>query len=301
MRFADPRSDIAFRKIFGNENKKEILISFLNAVLDLEGEYLISDVEILDSYQSPKVFQLKETTLDVRAKDKRGVTFIVEMQVEKQEFFGKRALYYSSKAYVNQLDKAKGYPKLNQVIFIGILDFSLFENKHYLSRHIILNQETQTQDIKDLEFYFIELSKFNKTLKELTTIIEKWVYFIKNAESLEVIPAELKATVEIEEAFEIADQHLWTKKELEVYEYWALEEDGRIDALNTAKKDGLREGREEGREEGKEEGDRLRGKIGTDKLFTGQRCPNNKYNSKINIVLYSNTIDLKGFLQKNHF
>ncbi len=83
MRFVDPKNDLAFKKIFGDENRKEILISFLNAVLDLKGVHEISSIEILNPYQSPKIDMLKYTVLDIRAVDKRGITFIVEMQVEE--------------------------------------------------------------------------------------------------------------------------------------------------------------------------------------------------------------------------
>ncbi|OQX15992.1 MAG: transposase, partial [Desulfobacteraceae bacterium IS3] len=75
MKFVNPKNDVAFKKIFGNEKKKEILISFLNAVLDLRGNKEITDIDILNPWQAPKIEGLKYTLLDVRAKDKRGVTF----------------------------------------------------------------------------------------------------------------------------------------------------------------------------------------------------------------------------------
>ncbi len=81
MQFADIKNDIAFRKIFGNENKKEILISFLNAVLKLEGNKKINWVEILNPYQLPRIIGSKSTILDVRARDLAGHSYIVEMQV----------------------------------------------------------------------------------------------------------------------------------------------------------------------------------------------------------------------------
>ena len=258
MRFADPKSDIAFKKIFANENKKEILISFLNAVLGLENDRKIIDVTILNPYQAPRIEGLKETMLDVRAKDKSGVSFIVEMQVEKQEHFAKRVLYYSSKAYSSQIEVGIDYPKLNQVIFIGILNFKIFEGAHYLSRHLILNTATHKQELKDLEFNFIELAKFDKEEKELATIIEKWIYFLKNAGNLKVMPTNGADTVELKEAYESANQFDWTKEEMDVYDYWSIREGRDLDVLNTAKKDarteGLLEGLREGEAKGKTEG-----------------------------------------------
>ncbi|MBV6343721.1 PD-(D/E)XK nuclease family transposase, partial [Candidatus Magnetobacterium casense] len=84
MQFVDVRSDIAFKKIFGNEGKKGILISFLNAVLDLAGEREIDDLLILNPYQTPNIKILKETILDIRAVDKRGITFIIEIQIQRR-------------------------------------------------------------------------------------------------------------------------------------------------------------------------------------------------------------------------
>ena len=241
MRFADPKSDIAFKKIFGNENKKEILISFLNAVLDFKGSKEIVDLEILNPYQAPKIAELKETNLDVRAKNKEGVTFIVEMQLEHQSFFAKRVLYYTSKAYVGQIEKAVNYPKLNQVIFIGIMDFKFFEGDDYISRHLILDTQTYEQSIKDFEFNFIELPKFTKTEEELETTMDKWIYFLKYADDLQIIPKKLSEPKEITEAFEVVEQYNWTKDELEFYESWQMRRASEIDARETAVRKAVKE------------------------------------------------------------
>jgi len=255
LKFADPKNDLAFKKIFGNEKHKNILISFLNAVLDFTGDKEIVDVELVNPYQVPKIPELKETILDIKAKNKSGESFIVEMQKKDVGDFTKRSLYYTSKAYVTQLDKGKDYSKLKKVYFIGILNFNIFENKNYISRHLIINQETSTQDLKDFEFTFIELPKFDKKLNELNSVLDKWIYFIKNAENLEMIPKEFK-NQEFKEAFEIAKQTAWNKDELEVYEYIALKEADEINALRTAEKKGLQKGLEKGREEGLKEGEK---------------------------------------------
>ena len=245
MHFADPTSDIAFKKVFGSDQHPAILISFLNAVLDLHGDKAIAELTILNPYQAPKISLLKETNLDVRATTNGGVTFIVEMQVEKQDYFAKRALYYTAKAYVSQIAKAEQYPKLNQVIFVGIMDFTLFETPEYLSRHLILNEKTHTQEIRDLELNFIELPKFTVNERDLRTVIEKWVYFFKHAGDLTMIPDTLSTPPELVEAFDILEQHTWTREEVEIYDYWALQEAGHQDALDTAKRDGIREGHDE--------------------------------------------------------
>jgi predicted transposase/invertase (TIGR01784 family) len=142
MQFADIKNDIAFRKIFGNETKTEILISFLNAVLKLEGMKKLIWVEILNPYQLPIVLGAKSTILDVKAKDRAGNEYIVEMQVTDKLGFAKRVVYYSAKSYSTQLDVGEDYYKLKPTIFIGILNFEFLENPNYLSRHLILDAAT---------------------------------------------------------------------------------------------------------------------------------------------------------------
>ena len=242
MTFADPKNDLAFKKIFANEKHKEILISFLNAVLDFKGDKEIQDVELKNPYQLPDIKELKETILDIKAKNKKGEEFIVEMQKKNLGDFVKRSLYYTSKAYVQQLSNntIKDYSKLKKVYYIAIVNFNIFENKDYISRHLIINQETTKQDLKDFEFTFIELPKFKKELDELETITDKWIYFIKNASNLTMIPKEMNEK-EIKEAFEIAKQTVWNKEELELYDNIALKQYDDINAIKTAKKEGKEE------------------------------------------------------------
>jgi len=219
MKFVDIKNDIAFRKIFGNENKKEILISFLNAVLELPKGKKIKKVEIKNPYQLPEIKDLKSSILDVRATDERNISYIVEMQVEELEGFDKRVQYYTAKQYSAQIEKGDDYPKLNQVIFIGILDFNFFEDDDdYITRHRIVNIKTQKSTLNGMEYNFIELPKFDKVFKKCKTLVDKWIFFIKNAENLDVIPEDIKDKG-LKSAFEDADRHNWSKEELEAYHY----------------------------------------------------------------------------------
>jgi len=219
MKFVDIKNDIAFRKIFGNDNKKEILISFLNAVLELPKGKKIKKVEIKNPYQLPEIKGLKSSILDVRATDERHISYIVEMQVEELEGFDKRVQYYTAKQYSSQISKGEDYPKLNQVIFIGILDFTFFENdKDYITRHRTVNIKTHENTLNGLEYNFIELTKFTKKLKDCKTLVDKWIYFIKNAENLDVIPENVKDKG-LKQAYEDAYRHNWTKEELASYDY----------------------------------------------------------------------------------
>ncbi len=254
MKFADPKNDLAFKKIFGDINHKNILISFLNSVLDFKEGFAIVDVSLANPYQVPRIQDLKETILDIKAKNQNGDHFIVEMQKKDLGNFAKRSLYYTSKAYVEQLPKKRDYSVLKKVYFIGILNFTIFENQSYVSRHLIINQETQTQDLKDFEFSFIELPKFTKTLDTLDTILDKWIYFIQHASDLNVIPIQYENLQAFQEAFGIATQTLWDTKELELYDYIALKEYDEINALQTAQRKGEAMGIEKGMEKGIKKG-----------------------------------------------
>ena len=222
MQFVDVKADIAFKKVFGNEKHKEILIGFLNAVLDLQGDKRIRDVTLKNPWQAPDLPLLKETILDIKAVDHRGVTFIVEMQIRDNPCFDKRALYYTAKAYTAQINKGQDYPLLNQVIFIGILDFNSFDSTHYLTRHLILNKENLRQELRDFEFNFIELKKFNKREDELQDIVDKWIFFIKNVGNLEMIPKSAEDIPELKEAYTQATMNTWSQEELDIYDYWQI-------------------------------------------------------------------------------
>ena len=188
MNFVNVKNDIAFRKIFGNEHKKVILISFLNAVLGLKDKDRVKEVTLLNPFQLPRIIGEKASIIDIRATDEKGATFIVEMQVADPDGFNKRVLYYTSKDYGGQILIGENYPKLRPVYFIGVLDFNYGTGIHYLSTHLIMDEVSGECIFKDMQFRFIELKKFHKKLHELKTIIDKWIFFIKNAENLHVYP-----------------------------------------------------------------------------------------------------------------
>lgn len=239
MKFVDPKTDIAFKKIFGDENHKNILIDFLNQVLELE--YPITDIQISTAYQPPRLAGLKETSLDIKAKDSSGREFLVEIQVEKEAWFCQRALYYSSKSYSQQLGVGHKYHLLKPVIFLGILDFITFDHQSPFSRHLILNNKTGQHDLTDLEFNFIELPKFTKSETELETAADKWIYFLKQTPLLDHIPNNADSEA-LRLAYQIAEQHAWTQEELDIYEAQEIKLEINRNVVETAHNDGKAEG-----------------------------------------------------------
>ena len=246
MKFVDVTNDIAFRKIFGNENKKISLLSFLNAVLAFPEGKKVVDVTIVNPYQLPKLSGGKSTIVDVKAKDESGNNFIVEMQVADVKDFDSRVLYYASQSYTDQIERGDEYNKLNPTFFIGILNFEVTQNKNYLSRHKIIDVETGEQVIRNMEFNFIELTKFNKTNIELINIIDQWVYFIKNVENLDMIPENIQDKG-LKEAYIDADKHNWTKTELEDYNKIFIKIRDEIGRIELAEEKGIEKGKIEGK------------------------------------------------------
>ncbi|MBS0621710.1 MAG: PD-(D/E)XK nuclease family transposase, partial [Verrucomicrobia bacterium] len=217
MHFLDPTNDYAFKRVFGDEKKKEILMSFLNSLLGRQGDNLIVEVHLLNPYQAPHMLGTKESLLDIRCRDQRGREYIVEMQVIKQKFFDKRVLYYTSKAYSSQLLVGEDYGSLNAVIFLGILNFKFTDDPHWLSAHRIYNVETREHKIKDFDLTFVELPKFTKKEEELSSVADKWIYFLKYAKELETVPETIVEEA-IKEAFEIINQGTWSRDQLNAYE-----------------------------------------------------------------------------------
>ena len=250
MKFASPRTDFAFKKIFGAESSKDILISFLNSVLNLD----IKEIDILDPYQAPVVDILKESIVDVRARIATGETFIIEMQVLNQGGFRQRVMYNTMKAYVNQLKASEEYHKLKPVIGLTITDFIMFEDSdNTKSNFQMIEKDRHETYHNDLELVFIELPKFKKNLEELGGIVEKWYYFMKHTENLDIIPENLGEIPEIKHALEIANFATFTPKELEIQEnkqrYLVNAKYRDYEIKEKGRKEGHAQGREEGRAE----------------------------------------------------
>lgn len=248
MVFLDPKSDIAFKKLFGDITHKNILMSFLNSVLEREEGEKIVDVIINDPSNVAETPLSKASIVDVRCTDQNNNQYIIEMQVITQEDYAARAQYYSALALSRQLASGERYRKLVPVIFVGILDFNLFKGNHYLSHHLILDTQTHARELKHLEFHFIELKKFDKTLEQLTNILDKWIYMFINATTLERVPQSIKEPV-MREAFDVLAQGNWSKKELEAYDRYLDGIRSNLSQIDTAHNAGKREGVQEGKQE----------------------------------------------------
>ena len=254
-KFLDPKNDVAFHKIFGNEKNTDILIHFLNDMLIFKAP--IKEVQLLKTVQDPEIAIKKTSIVDIMCTDEIGNHYIVEMQVAKEKGFIKRAQYYAAKAYGSQLKIGDQYHQLKEVIFLAIADFIMFpDKKAYKSDHVILDRDSFEYDLKDFSFTFLELGKFNKTIDQLSTIIERWAYFFKHADetSKEDLAKITGNETIIQRAYEELDRFNWNEDELNAYEDWIKKQMDYEATLEQKYDDGLAKGKVEGKAEGLVEG-----------------------------------------------
>ena len=250
MNFLDVKTDFAFKKVFGSEDSKDILINFLNSMITFENDAQIKSLEIVDPYNIPMLKGMKDTYVDVKAQLDNGHHVIIEMQVLNHEGFEKRILYNAAKKYSAQLKKGDDFHLLNPVIALTITDFELFpDQKELISHYKLLEKKQLIEYNDDIELIFIELPKFKKQEQELVTIQDKWIYFIKNAGSLEYIPNNM--TGELEKAYQIANEANFSEEELDLQHRkkdWIYIQKS---SLELATRKGLEAGMEAGKEEEK--------------------------------------------------
>jgi len=249
MKFLDIKTDFAFKKVFGSAESKDILIDFLNSLIEFNDHQHISDLTILDPYNIPLLKGMKDTFVDVKAELSDGSKVIIEMQVLNHEGLEKRILYNAAKNYSVQLQKGDTYHLLNPVIALTITDFVLFKESKALINQFKLIEKTQFIEYNDdIELIFIELPKFTKTEEQLETLQDKWLYFIKNSAGLDCIPKNINPP--LEKAFNIANEANLSEEELELQQKkrdWVYIQKSSIEL---AKKSGFKEGLEQGIKKG---------------------------------------------------
>jgi predicted transposase/invertase (TIGR01784 family) len=271
MKFINPKVDYAFKKIFGSHQSEKILISFLNAII-YDGEKIIESLTIVNPFNPGQIISFKDTYLDVKAVLVDGSIVVIEMQVARMTAFNKRVAYNLAKAYANQLDKGEKYPLLNPAIAVTITDFILFKTTDDAINKFVFQEETKKLECldKELRLIFVELPKFKKTLSELQGLKDKWIYFLKEAASLDGIPESLGEVVEIEQALNIANFINMSPEELEVVENRGIAMQDERGRIAYAEQLGVAKGEAIGIVKGETKG-RLSEAMALIKLLTNQR------------------------------
>jgi predicted transposase/invertase (TIGR01784 family) len=218
-KYINPFTDFGFKKLFGEEISKDLLIDFLNQLLP--SEHKITELKYKQSENLGSTEIDRKAIFDIYCENEKGEKFIVELQKAKQNYFKDRTIYYSTFPIQEQAKKGDWDYKLTAVYCVGILDFIFDDEKEpkdkYIHRVALTEQETKKVFFDKLHYIYLEMPKFNKKEDELITEIDKWSYFIKNLSNLDHIPAKLQNDVFIK-AFEIAEIAKFDRKQLEEYE-----------------------------------------------------------------------------------
>ncbi|QRN95243.1 Rpn family recombination-promoting nuclease/putative transposase [Archangium violaceum] len=247
--FADPKTDFVFKRIFGIEEHKPLLIALLNGLLELDEAHRVVEVELLSPEQRPPVQELKFSIVDVKCVDARGTRYVVEMQVLNVEGFEKRVVYNVAKAYTGQLQGGQVYPDLDDVIGVTVCDFELWPRREapqvpMLSRWRMQEQHGGARGLGQLQFVFLELPKYDAS-RPPRTAVEKWAYFFREASNLQVVP-EVLAEQPYTGALEAARAAGFTEEEWDAYIRAGMAIQDERGALSLARKEGRAEGLQAG-------------------------------------------------------
>ena len=261
-KYINPHTDFGFKRLFGSEFNKELLISFLNAMF--HGEQNVQDVTYLNSEQLGDRTDARRAIFDVYCENDKGEKFIVEMQNVYQEFFKDCTIYYSTFPIREQAQRGGDWDfHLNPVYTIGLLNFSFADGLQNAKRwhHEVKLMEVDTHEIfyDKLTYIYVEIPKFDKKESELVTMYDKWMYVLKNLSKLMQRPAALQERV-FTRLFEQAEISKFNKQELKMYEDSVNAYRDIVNAIRTAEKkkfaEGLAEGMAEGMAKGKAEGEK---------------------------------------------
>ena len=262
--FINPMTDFGFKRAFAQEDTKQVLISFLNALLEDE-QREIADLTFKDREQDADNQDKKTVVLDLYCTDTEGREFIVEMQQKSQPYFVDRMLYYASRAIVNQGKKGKEYMyELTPVYVISFINFSLTGKSGKILREVFLVEKGETKQFTDkLKLFFIELPSFELKESECKTDFDKWIYVIKNMETLKYIPfkndievlkhlEEVMRVTELDPARQDEYEASWKAYHDMIAQNAPLEEYEKVwrEAAKKERKEGIAEGRAEGIKEG---------------------------------------------------
>ena len=257
-KYINPYTDFGFKKLFGTEMNKDLLVSFLNALFN-DSTREIEDVQYLNSENLGEGYGDRRSVFDVYCIAKDNSRFIVEMQKAEQTYFKDRSLYYTTTPIRQQAKKGKWDYRLDNIYTVGILNFE-FPNGEYPAdnyRHEIKLKDNEDNHVfyDKLTFIYLEMPKFVKKEDELETMMDKWLFVLRNLYRLLERPKALQDRI-FQKLFEQAEIAKYNEVERRQYEdslkeYWDY-----TNTLDTAFNKGELKGLERGREEGRAEGEK---------------------------------------------
>ena len=240
-KYINPYTDFGFKKLFGTEMNKDLLISFLNALFNCS-EKEIEDVQYLNGENLGDGYGDRRSIFDVYCMAKDGSRFIVEMQKAEQEYFKDRSVYYATTPVRQQAPKGEWDYHLDDVYTIGILNFEFPNGEYPVDSY---RHEIKLKDVEDnhvfydkLTFIYLEMPKFTKTEDELDTMFDKWMFVLRNLSRLLERPKALQDRI-FTKLFEQAEIARYSESERRQYEeskkvFW-----DNYSVLKTAEKKGV--------------------------------------------------------------
>lgn len=247
-KYLDPFTDFGFKKIFGSEPHKDLLISFLNSLL--EGYKHINNLEYAKNEQLGRQNNDRKAHFDLYCTGSNGEHFIIELQRLKQLYFKDRCLYYVTFPIQNQAPRNQHWDyRLNEVILIGLMEFITedINTSHYRRDIQLIDQTTGKVFYDKLKFIYLEIPRFTKTAKELETNLDKWMFLLKNLHKFQEIPEILREKI-FRKVFNIAEVAQLNKKDMSQYEQSLKEKWDWYSCMETARDEGREEGEEKGME-----------------------------------------------------
>jgi predicted transposase/invertase (TIGR01784 family) len=251
-------TDFGFKRVFGEEANKDILMDFLNQVLP--EDYHIQDLHFSKNDHLGAGAENRRAIFDIYCISSKGEHFIVEMQKARQDYFKDRSVYYASFPIQEMARKGDSWNyELHPVFTVGILNFAFKDGAEDLEKfyhHVQLKDQECRVFYEKLHFIYLELTKFTKTLRECKTRFDKWLWVFKNLPDLENMPVDLKEDIFIK-LFKITEYAKLGKAEKEAYRESLKYLRDLNNVVDTAFREGERAGIEKGEQIGLEKGEQI--------------------------------------------
>ena len=264
-KYINPYTDFGFKRLFGTEPNKAILIEFLNALFEAEQDpaierHVITDLTYLPGEQLGILETDRRAVFDVYCQTASGKKIVVEMQNSYQQFYKDRVIYYSSIPIYEQGLRGRWNFELNAVYVVSIMNFSFSHSsdvedapKYYHTRVMLMDTREKTIFSDKLTLFFLEMKKFDKTEAQLTTQLDKWMYLLKNIDRLMALPKAISEPVFMQ-FMEQAEIARFTREERQRYDRSIMAYRDVENSVDTARAEGIEKGLKEGKEKGLKEG-----------------------------------------------
>ena len=252
-KFINPFTDVGFKRIFGQEFSKPLLLDFLNSLL--EGEKHIVNLTFLDKEQPALYDEDRSLIYDIYCETDEGEHIIVEMQNKSQPYFKSRSIYYISESIARQGERGSSWNyAIDSVYLIAFLNFLPLDFKQQFRTDVVLAEKNTVDQFSDkLRMIYLQLPLFKKEADECENQVERWIYLLKNMETLSRLPWAAQSAV-FKKLESIADVGAMSRDERLKYDEALRKYRDTISVFEGVRMDGLMEGRMEGRKEGLMEG-----------------------------------------------